>query len=164
MSSSEQRMLGAVPGEPALGRGPAAGDDYSRHEYHHPAAGWGAARSVARVLGRAGEPVEGFRALFVMNQEDGGFDCPGCAWPDDPNGLHLDICENGVTSFSRDGTRRTVHGYRAVRYDLPPGCAAGYMPELNVLCGIADVSTQSEQPVTKHLVVDVAPAGERAGT
>jgi molybdopterin-dependent oxidoreductase alpha subunit len=60
-----------------------------------------------------------------------------------------------VTSFSRDGTERTVHGYRAVRYEIPPGCAAGYMPELNVLCGIADFSTQSEQPVTKHLVVEV---------
>jgi len=33
------------------------------------------------------------------------------------------------------------------------------MPELNVLCGIADISTQSEQPVTKHLVVEVTPAG-----
>jgi anaerobic selenocysteine-containing dehydrogenase len=63
-----------------------------------------------------------------------------------------------VTSFSRDGTQRTVHGYRAVRYEIPSGCAAGYMPELNVLCGIADVSTQSEQPVTKHLVVEVTPA------
>jgi molybdopterin-dependent oxidoreductase alpha subunit len=93
---AEQRMLGAVPGEPALGRGPAASGDHSRHEYHHPAAGWGAARSVAKVLERAGEPLEGFRALFEMNQEDGGFDCPGCAWPDDPNGLHLDICENGI--------------------------------------------------------------------
>jgi molybdopterin-dependent oxidoreductase alpha subunit len=92
----EQRMLGATPGEPALGRGPATGNDYSRHEYDHPAAGWGAARSVSQVLERAGEPVEGFRALFVMNQENGGFDCPGCAWPDDPDGLHLDICENGV--------------------------------------------------------------------
>jgi hypothetical protein len=30
------------------------------------------------------------------------------------------------------------------------------MPELNVLCGLADVSTQSEQPVTKHLVVEIA--------
>ena len=93
---AEKRMLGATPGEPALGRGPAPNGDYSRHEYHHPAAGWGAARSVGRVLARAGEPVEGVRALFVMNQEDGGFDCPGCAWPDDPNGLNLDICENGV--------------------------------------------------------------------
>lgn len=48
--------------------------------------------------------------------------------------------------------------YPAVRYEIPPGNAAGYMPELNVLCGIADFSTESEQPVTKHLVVDVAPA------
>src|SRR6266516_6663327 len=93
---AELRMLGAVPGVPALGRGPAPEGDYSRHEYDHPAAGWGAARSVGKVLERAGEPLEGFRALFVMNHEDGGFDCPGCAWPDDPNGLHLDICENGV--------------------------------------------------------------------
>jgi hypothetical protein len=28
-----------------------------------------------------------------------------------------------------------------------------------VLCGIADFSTQSEQPVTKHLVVEVTVAG-----
>ncbi|MCW2548597.1 MAG: molybdopterin-dependent oxidoreductase alpha subunit [Mycobacterium sp.] len=89
-------MMGAVVGEPALGRGPRPNDDYARHEYHHPAAGWGAAKSVGRVLERAGEPLEGFRALFVMNQENGGFDCPGCAWPDDPNGLKLDLCENGV--------------------------------------------------------------------
>src|SRR4051812_16718352 len=92
----EQRMLGAIRGKPALGRGPIPGDDYTRHEYDHPAAGWGAARSVARVLERAGESREGVRALFVMNQQSGGFDCPGCAWPDDPDGLRLDICENGV--------------------------------------------------------------------
>jgi molybdopterin-dependent oxidoreductase alpha subunit len=93
---AEQRMLGAMPGELALGRGPVPGNDYSRHEYDHPAAGWGAARSVASVLERAGEPLEGVRALFVMNHQNGGFDCPGCAWPDDPSGLKLDICENGV--------------------------------------------------------------------
>ena len=93
---AEQRMLGAIPGVPALGRGPAPSGHYSRHEYHHPAAGWGAARSVAQVLERAGEPLEGARALLVMNHEDGGFDCPGCAWPDDPSGLRLDICENGI--------------------------------------------------------------------
>jgi hypothetical protein len=42
-----------------------------------------------------------------------------------------------------------------------PGCAAGYMPELNILCGIADFSTQSEQPVTKHLVVEVTSGSPR---
>ena len=28
------------------------------------------------------------------------------------------------------------------------------MPELNVLCPIGDFSTQSDQPLTKHLVVE----------
>jgi molybdopterin-dependent oxidoreductase alpha subunit len=93
---AELRMLGAAPGETALGRGPAPDGEYSRHEYDHPAAGWGAARSVAQVLDHTVEPLEGLRALFVMNHENGGFDCPGCAWPDDPDGLHLDICENGI--------------------------------------------------------------------
>jgi len=93
---NEARMLGALAGEPAIGRGPVEDGEYSRHDYDHPAAGWGAARSVAKVLERAGEPLEGFRALLLMNHEHGGFDCPGCAWPDDPNGLRLDLCENGV--------------------------------------------------------------------
>ncbi|HWX95443.1 MAG TPA: molybdopterin-dependent oxidoreductase, partial [Solirubrobacteraceae bacterium] len=60
------------------------------------------------MLERAGEPLEGFRALFVMNHEDGGFDCPGCAWPDDPTGLHLDICENGVKHVTWELARKQV--------------------------------------------------------
>ena len=36
------------------------------------------------------------------------------------------------------------------------GSAAGYMPELNVLCAIGDFSEQSDQPLTKHLVVEIA--------
>ena len=67
-----------------------------------------------------------------------------------------------VTSFSKDGRERTVYGYRAVRCELPSSCAAGYMPELNVLCGIADFSTQSEQPITKHLVVEVTSARSKS--
>jgi molybdopterin-dependent oxidoreductase alpha subunit len=107
-SSAQDRMLGSVPGVPAAGRGPAPDGGFSRHEYHHPAAGWGAARSVAEVLERSGTPAEGVRALFVMNQEDGGFDCPGCAWPDDPSGLHMDICENGVKHATWELTRERV--------------------------------------------------------
>ena len=41
--------------------------------YHHPAAGWGAARSVAEFVVREREPVAGTRAILRMN-EDGGFD------------------------------------------------------------------------------------------
>ena len=105
---AQDRMLGSVPGAQALGRGPAPDGTFSRHDYHHPAAGWGAARSVGRVLEERGTPVEGVRALFVMNHEDGGFDCPGCAWPDDPSGLRLDICESGVKHVTWELTREQV--------------------------------------------------------
>jgi molybdopterin-dependent oxidoreductase alpha subunit len=94
--------------------------------------------------------LKGLRTVVFMNEDD----------MRDRGLEQFDLVD--VTSFSKDGTERTVHGYRAVRYEIPPGCAAGYMPELNVLCGIADVSTQSEQPVTKHLVVEVTPSHENA--
>jgi molybdopterin-dependent oxidoreductase alpha subunit len=90
--------------------------------------------------------LKGIRTVVFMNEDDmrdRGLD-------------QFDLVD--VTSFSRDGTKRKVHGYRAVSYEIASGCAAGYMPELNVLCGIADLSTQSEQPVTKHLVVEVTPS------
>jgi molybdopterin-dependent oxidoreductase alpha subunit len=87
--------------------------------------------------------LKGLRTVVFMNEDD----------MRDRGIEEFDLVD--VTSFSKDGTERAVYGYRAVRYAVPRGCTAGYMPELNVLCGIADISTQSEQPVTKHLVVDV---------
>jgi molybdopterin-dependent oxidoreductase alpha subunit len=46
-------------------------------------------RSCGRAAGR--------RARHICDESpERGFDCPGCAWPDDPDGLRLDICENGV--------------------------------------------------------------------
>jgi anaerobic selenocysteine-containing dehydrogenase len=63
-----------------------------------------------------------------------------------------------ITSFARDGSTRSVYGYRAVTYNTPRGSVVGYMPELNVLCGIGDYSEQSGQPLTKHIMVEVTPA------
>jgi hypothetical protein len=51
------------PGRPAVGRGPNAGGEYSQQDYHHPAAGWGAARSVAKVLVQSRELGAGTRAF-----------------------------------------------------------------------------------------------------
>jgi molybdopterin-dependent oxidoreductase alpha subunit len=90
--------------------------------------------------------LKGLRTVIFMNEQDmrdRGLD-------------EFDLID--ITSISSDGSRRSVYGYRAVRYEVPQGCAAGYMPELNVLCGIADYSSQSGQPVTKHLTVEVTPA------
>jgi anaerobic selenocysteine-containing dehydrogenase len=90
--------------------------------------------------------LKGLRTVIFMNEND----------MRDRGIEQFDLID--VKSFSKDGSERNVYGYRAVTYDLPPGCTAGYMPELNVLCGVADVSSQSEQPVTKHLVVEVTPS------
>jgi anaerobic selenocysteine-containing dehydrogenase len=87
--------------------------------------------------------LHGIRTVIFMNEDD--MRARGLS--------EFDLID--VTSFSRDGTTRTAYGFRAVTHPIPPGCTAGYMPELNVLGGLADTSTQSEQPVTKHLVIDI---------
>ena len=61
-----------------------------------------------------------------------------------------------ITSFARDGSTRSVYGYRAVPYDTPRGSVTGYMPELNALCALDEYSRASGQPLTKHLIVEVA--------
>jgi molybdopterin-dependent oxidoreductase alpha subunit len=91
--------------EPRVGPVPAEKPRFGRH---HPAAGWGAAKSVTRVLVSEGALVDGPRAIMRMNHENKGFDCPGCAWPDDTKGLHLDICENGVKHVTWEMTRKRV--------------------------------------------------------
>jgi molybdopterin-dependent oxidoreductase alpha subunit len=90
--------------------------------------------------------LKGLRTVLFMNEED----------MRDRRLDEFDLID--ITSISKDGSRRTAHGYRAIRYEIPRGSSAGYMPELNILCGIADYSTESEQPVTKHLVVEVTSA------
>ena len=87
--------------------------------------------------------IEGLRTLILMNADD--LAARGIA----PMSL-VDI-----TSVAKDGTTRQLRGYTAVPYDIPRSCAAGYMPEMNVLCAIGDYSTQSDQPLMKHVRVRV---------
>ncbi len=67
--------------------------------------------------------------------------------------------EVDITSIARDGSTRSLRNYKVIPYDIPPGCAAGYMPEMNVLCAIGDVSTQSDQPIMKNVKVKVERSG-----
>ncbi|MCF2529666.1 FdhF/YdeP family oxidoreductase [Yinghuangia sp. KLBMP8922] len=90
--------------------------------------------------------IEGLRTLVFMNPADMA-----------ERGLaDRDLVD--ITSFAKDGTQRNLRNYTAVAYDIPPGCAAGYMPEMNVLCPAGDYSEQSDQPLMKHLNVEIAPA------
>jgi anaerobic selenocysteine-containing dehydrogenase len=87
--------------------------------------------------------VKNLRTLVFMNKDDMR-----------ARGLEkYDLVD--LTSFAKDGSTRHVRGYRAIPYDLPQGCAMGYMPELNALCPIGDYSPQSDQPLMKHVVVEV---------
>ena len=103
---SETSRTGEPAVQPATGCGPNAGGAFSQHDYHHPSAGWGAAKNVGRVLLKQRELVDGARVVFKMNHEDGGYDCPGCAWPDDRHGLGMDICENGIKHATWELTRK----------------------------------------------------------
>jgi anaerobic selenocysteine-containing dehydrogenase len=90
--------------------------------------------------------VKNLRTLVFMNEDD----------MKDRGLKKYDLVD--LTSFAKDGSTRHVCGYRAIPYNLPRGCAMGYMPELNVLCPIGDYSAQSDQPLMKHLVVEIKPS------
>lgn len=87
------------------GFGPATDATWSSTPYSHPAAGWGAALSVSKVLARSRLPLVGTKSMFTMNHPVRGYDCPGCAWPDD-QGVTLDICENGIKHVTWEMTRK----------------------------------------------------------
>lgn len=100
--------LGIVPEGRQGGYGPLTDRPWSMAApYHHPAAGWGAAKSVGEILLRQRQPVGGTKSMFVMNHPVRGFDCPGCAWPDD-KGVALDICENGIKHVTWEMTAKRV--------------------------------------------------------
>lgn len=52
--------------------------------------------------------VRTVRTLARVNQRD-GFDCPGCAWPEEPGGRKIaEFCENGAKAVAEEATRRVV--------------------------------------------------------
>jgi molybdopterin-dependent oxidoreductase alpha subunit len=52
-------------------------------------------------------PVRTARTLRRLNQE-GGFDCPGCAWPEPDHRSPFEFCENGVKAVAEEATERRV--------------------------------------------------------
>ena len=64
--------------------------------YSHPAAGWPALISSTQKLMDYKTFLRGSISVFKSNQPQGGFDCPGCAWPDHKSHKAIDVCENGI--------------------------------------------------------------------
>jgi len=87
--------------------------DYDDHDVitsgpKHEAAGVKAVMvSMQRGLTQMG-PVRTTAALTRLNQRH-GFDCPGCAWPEEHGGRKLaEFCENGAKAVAEEATKRRV--------------------------------------------------------
>jgi len=63
--------------------------------------------TVRHAAGKAGVR-RGVSALLRVNQP-GGFDCPGCAWPEDhAAGKRVEFCENGAKAVADEATRKAI--------------------------------------------------------
>jgi molybdopterin-dependent oxidoreductase alpha subunit len=63
--------------------------------------------SMQRALEQMG-PVRTAATLTRLNQRH-GFDCPGCAWPEEHGGRKVaEFCENGAKAVAEEATKRRV--------------------------------------------------------
>jgi molybdopterin-dependent oxidoreductase alpha subunit len=75
--------------------------------YKGPAAGWGALISVTKNWLGSGNAFKNIYAMLKTNQ-NGGFDCPGCAWGESPDNGMVKFCENGAKAVNWEATGRQV--------------------------------------------------------
>ncbi|WP_392564138.1 FdhF/YdeP family oxidoreductase [Orbus wheelerorum] len=74
-------------------------------KYDGPAGGWGALKAVADAFKGQKNVQHDVIAMFRMNKGV-GFDCPGCAWPDEKHATMVEICENGAKALSWEATSK----------------------------------------------------------
>ena len=64
--------------------------------------------TISRIKDEVGL-VKGISLLANLNQK-GGFDCPGCAWPDpdEKRAFLAEYCENGAKAVAEEATKNRV--------------------------------------------------------
>ena len=85
--------------------------------YAKPAAGLPAVINSMVYTARTAGLVRGTRALLQVNQT-GGFDCPGCAWPDPHHRAIAEFCENGARAVAHEADRRRVDAAFFAAHDM----------------------------------------------
>ena len=75
--------------------------------YEGAAGGWDALKRSWQALRDEHIAARGARTLLRTNQ-DRGFDCPGCAWPDRNPHSTFEFCENGVKAVAAEATAKRV--------------------------------------------------------
>jgi anaerobic selenocysteine-containing dehydrogenase len=85
--------------------------------YKGAAGGWGALISVAHAWLNSDNALKNLRIMLKTNQ-NGGFDCPGCAWGDSPEKGMVMFCENGAKAVNWEATKRRVDGAFFARHSV----------------------------------------------
>ncbi|WP_085717842.1 FdhF/YdeP family oxidoreductase [Pseudomonas sp. B28(2017)] len=85
--------------------------------YKGPAGGWGALISVAQAWLTSDNALKNLRIMLKTNQ-NGGFDCPGCAWGDSPEKGMVMFCENGAKAVNWEATKRRVDARFFARHSV----------------------------------------------
>ena len=84
-----------------------------RNNSVHPPERWATGVPAIASTAKRTVPKMGLRrtvkALAVINQP-GGFDCPGCAWPEAPPGERhrIEFCENGAKAVAEEATTARI--------------------------------------------------------
>lgn len=91
-------------------RYPHVSDKLSWKEAKSGSVGMPAIWNSLKHLGRYVDMPQALKASLSMNQE-GGFDCPGCAWPDpdDDRSKLGEYCENGIKALAEEATNRKAN-------------------------------------------------------
>ena len=92
-------------------------DRFRFRPYQRPAAGWGALRSVAHAWLDSRQPFKNLRAMLQVNQ-NGGFDCPGCAWGEAPKEGRIRFCENGAKAVNWEASGLGVDRHFFARHSV----------------------------------------------
>ena len=85
--------------------------------YKGAAGGWGALISVTQAWLGSDNALKNLRMMLKTNQ-NGGFDCPGCAWGDSPESGMVKFCENGAKAVNWEATKRRVDAAFFARHSV----------------------------------------------
>ncbi len=96
------------------------GDDLPRRArgpQHHAAGFPAVANAMRHALGQMGARRT-LATLTQLNQQT-GFDCPGCAWPDPHGHRHAaEFCENGAKAVAEEATRERADAHVFERHSV----------------------------------------------
>lgn len=65
--------------------------------------------SSVKHMAKYMDPIDAFKLSLKINQK-GGFDCPGCAWPDpdDDRSALGEYCENGMKAIAEEASKKSI--------------------------------------------------------